>query len=292
MLFAKPSLTIDQQIDLAISRGLVIEDRVRASRWLKRVSYYRISAYFPHVKKPLSEDFCEGTRFEQIVELYKFDCRLRLLLLQAIERIEVAVRTAVTYKIALTYGPFGHVDRNNFAASFDHGRFMAELSDEERRSDEIFVRAYRAKYPDEPHLPVWMATELISFGTLSLLYKSLHPDLQRKIADSFGVQGDILKNWLHCLCYIRNNCAHHKTTWDREMAIKCVIPRRWPYICATNKWIYSVLLMTNHLVSAVAPKCRWKDRLILLILGSGINVAAMGFPRDWTSLPPWNISRF
>jgi abortive infection bacteriophage resistance protein len=235
MHFLKPASTVDQQIALLISRGLAIPDRGRASRWLNRVSYYRMSAYFAHFRQPDSENFRGGTCFEQVVALYKFDGRLRMLLLQSTQRIEIAVRTAVTYKIALNYGPFGHLNRDNFATSFDHDKFMDELSEEEKRSDEKFVKVYRKKCPLELHLPVWMATELISFGALSRLYKGLNPDIQREIAATFGVQGDILKNWLHCICYIRNNCAHHKTTWDREMTIKPVIPNRWPYSCVTNR---------------------------------------------------------
>jgi abortive infection bacteriophage resistance protein len=220
--------------------------------------------------------------------LYTFDCRLRLLLLQATERVEIAFRTAVTYQIAINYGPFGHVNSANFAPDFKHTRFMQELADEEARSREEFVAAYRLKYHREPDLPVWKATELISFGTVSLLYKHMRPDLQRAIAATFGVSGDVLKNWMHTISYVRNKSAHHCRMWNRKLAIRPVIPRRWTYDCPNNALIYSVLLVLNDLILRVSPESRWKDRLINLFLDfRRIDLRAMGFPADWLHQQPW-----
>jgi abortive infection bacteriophage resistance protein len=98
MRYTKPPLTFSEQHDLMIARGLCVPDRARAMRWLQNVSYYRLSAYFLPFKK--GELFRQGATFDQIAALYIFDRKLRLILLDAIERIEVALRTALTCEIA------------------------------------------------------------------------------------------------------------------------------------------------------------------------------------------------
>src|SRR5687767_3304096 len=110
MHYNKPALSFEAQITQLEERGLIIEDHDRARRWLSRVSYYRLSAYFLPFKVQGQDRFQEGASLGQICDLYNFDRRLRLLLLDAIERIEVALRTALTYEIAHRYGPFGHTD--------------------------------------------------------------------------------------------------------------------------------------------------------------------------------------
>ena len=269
-------------------RGLAVNDPQRALGWLKRVSYYRFSAYFIPFKDITTNRFKSGSEFSQIAELYKFDSRLRLLILQAIERVEIALRTALTYRIAHTYGPFGHVLSTNFSPSFDHAKFMQELSVEETRSRETFVQHYRSKYTSEPHLPIWMATELISFGALSLMYSAVRPDIQRTVATEYGIPGDILKNWLHTLSYVRNNCAHHKRLWNRELAIRPKIPRNWQYPVVNNERIYCVLIILQHFTSVICPSCKWRDRVVTLMDSLPlVDVKAMGFPNHWRTQRPW-----
>ena len=153
MLYGKSPLELKDQLALLITRGLTVNDPDRVLRWLENVSYYRFSPYFLPFKQAGKDQFQAGSEFEQIAELYKFDGRLRLLVLQAIERVEISVRTSITYQIAINYGKFGHVDKNNFAPDFDDARFIRELSEEEARSREDFVTHYQTKYATEPHLP-------------------------------------------------------------------------------------------------------------------------------------------
>jgi len=105
---------------------------------------------------------------------------LRRLVREALDRIEISVRAVITYEIGKDLGVFGYADRANFAAAFNHADFMKILRREEGRSTEVFIGHYRTKYTSETDLPVWMATELISFGALSKMYEHLRTSLRKK----------------------------------------------------------------------------------------------------------------
>jgi abortive infection bacteriophage resistance protein len=168
---------------------------------------------------------------------------------------------------------------------------MEEIEKEVNRSKEAFVMHYRSKYREEQYLPVWMVTECISFGALSTMYKGLPRDLQRDIADHFDLAEGALKSWLHTLSYIRNSCAHHNRIWNKKLSIRPSLPPRWAYLTPAPERIYAVLLIIQHLLSNIAPRCRWKDRLMTLILSHpDVSIAAMGFPANWKELSPWKVS--
>lgn len=140
MHYKKPALSFEQQYDLLENRGLTMVDRLRALRWLKHVSYYRLSAYLLPFKT--GENFNPGTTFEQVTALYVFDRKLRLTILDGIERIEVALRTALTYELAHAYGPFGYTDARNFDPGFDHDVMMTEVYEAEVNSRETFCLSF------------------------------------------------------------------------------------------------------------------------------------------------------
>lgn len=289
MHYSKPALTFDEQLDLLRQRGLSIPDADRAMRWLVKVSYYRLSAYFLPFKD--GDTFLAGTDFNDVAGLYIFDRKLRLLVLDAIERIEVAIRTAMTYEIAHAYGAFGHADPENFAPSFEHGRFMSELDVEETRAKETFASHFRQKYTSEPHLPVWMATELLSLGTVSKLYGALAPALKQRIAATYGVDEQFLRSWLHALNYLRNVCAHHKRLWNRQFAIRPRFPSRslaWPHHVPDNSRLYGMLVVLRHMLRVTSPGCRWRERLWeLLDAHPTVPMDAMKIPPDWRSRGLW-----
>lgn len=293
MRYDKPALTFEEQLDLLRRRGLAVADPERAIRWLRHVSYYRLSAYCLPFKE--GEAFRPGTDFDDVAGLYIFDRKLRLLVLDAIERIEVAVRTAVTYQIGHAYGAFGHADPAHFAPGFDHARFMDGLRKEERQSRETFVRHFRDKYTSEEHLPVWMASELLSFGTVSKLYDAMAPSLKQRISAEYGVDEQFLRGWLHVLSYLRNVCAHHQRLWNRQFAIRPRFPTRspaWRHGAPNNRRLYAMLVVLRHMLGVASPGCLWRERLLTLLdEHPAVPREAMGFPEDWQCRPLWREER-
>jgi abortive infection bacteriophage resistance protein len=289
MNYNKPSLTFHEQLALIMGRGLAIPDPDRAMRWLRHVSYYRLSAYFLPFK--CGEHFAPGVSFDSVAGLYIFDRKLRLILLDAIERIEVALRTALTYEIAHRYGPFGYTDPRNFDSRFGHDDLMSEVFEAEATSKETFVTHYRKKYRAERHLPIWMTSELLSFGWLSRIYGACHPQIKRKIAGKFSVQDAQFASWLHSLSYVRNVCAHHSRLWNRELAIRPSLPRPsagWPYHVPSADRLYCVLVIIRHLLLQISPRCKWSDRLFALLDGHPeMDLKSMHFPDAWRSSAPW-----
>lgn len=97
MRFAKPPASIDQQIDLLVQRGMDVPDRQRAAHYLRHLNYYRLRGYWLPFESGIADNgdhrFQAGTMFEHVLERYVFDRELRLLVMDAIERIEVSVRT-------------------------------------------------------------------------------------------------------------------------------------------------------------------------------------------------------
>jgi abortive infection bacteriophage resistance protein len=288
MKYGKPHLSYQDQLDLLIQRGLDCPDRDRALLWLKRIGYYRLSAYFIPFKNALEDNFLPGTAIEQIVGLYKFDSDLRLLVLEALDSIEISVRASITYHIAKELGVFGYADPVNFASTFNHADFMRILWRDEGRSTEAFIRHYRAKYTSETELPVWMATELISFGALSRMYEHLRTGLRKKIAHEFNLPQTVFVSWLHSLTAIRNVCAHHSRLWNRELAVKPELLAAWKAAGIQNQRFYAIAMIINALNATISPDSRWKERLKALFnTCPAVNLRTMQFPADWQTLPPW-----
>jgi abortive infection bacteriophage resistance protein len=213
---------------------------------------------------------------------------MRLLVMQAIEKIEVAVRATIVYEMSHRLGPFAYADAANFSPTFDHVKMMEKITDEKDRSKETFVSHYVATYTLEPHLPLWMVTELVPFGTLSMMYTGFSRNLQRTISNVYGVAEGAFRTWLHTLSYTRNSCAHHNRLWNRKFAIKPALPPGWPYLIPTNDRLYAILVVMQYMLKTIAPRCRWKDRIMALILAHPeVNRYHMGFPANWLELEPW-----
>lgn len=96
------------------SRGLIIQNEVAAIQTLKRVNYYRLSGdLLPY--KVDEEKYSDGLSFEQLMELYEFDTRLRSHLLAIFEYIEISMRSRIAYHLAHKYGNECYNSAANFS---------------------------------------------------------------------------------------------------------------------------------------------------------------------------------
>lgn len=211
MNYSKPAVSVVDQIAKLKARGLLINNEQKAASYLSNISYYRLRAYtypFQDNDNP-NHPFSSSISFDDIIKLYVFDRHFRLFVLDAVEKIEISMRTQVIYNWAMTYGSHWHLDSTLFRDSVQFAKSYARLSEEVRRSDETFIEHYKRKYSQPSDPPSWMSLEVSSFGLLSLMFKNLRNGQEKKtITKYYGLKdAGILENWMHSFSNIRNICA-------------------------------------------------------------------------------------
>lgn len=324
--YSKPHLPYDQQLNLLVERGMTYSDKGLVLRMLKRVGYYRLSAYSYPFRQPVNKlnpdgahdgranRFLNGTTFEQVAALYEFDRKLRSCLGTALETLELGLAVHVGY-VAGKRDPFVHLDRRFLdvaaCAKPDKGSLHQDVYEawldryERHRTEaknEEYVKHFALNY--ESKLPIWVATEVLSFGSLIRLFSLLEASDRTKIALLLGVKnGHALHGWLLSLNVLRNHCAHHGRVWNRVLAYP---PSRLPpkivqdeirhlaSIDDANRGkLYFMTALLAYLVIKIDPDSNWPRTLRTLIkkfpATAGITPqTAMGFPEDWELEPLWN----
>lgn len=309
MRFNKSPTTIDVQFALLIERGMQ-GDEALMRRWLETVGYYRLSAYWLPFEVPppdgqtRSKRFVPGLQFDTIVDNYVFDRKLRLLIMEAIERIEIALRSRWTNRLALAHGAHAHLDTAVFHSGYDHISLLATLSSRSKDSNEVFVEHYRSKYSAPFMPPIWIVTELMTFGELSKWFSiTKDPKIRGEVAKDLGLPSrEVLEGTLQLLAYIRNICAHHGRLWNRRTVKRLPYIKRYRddlVIVATTSesgvqhqpanQIYNALVVLIHMLRHQSSDTTFPQRVADLIqTRSTENQRAMGFPEDWGARPCWS----
>jgi len=299
--YNKPPLTIAEQVARLKSRGLLFDNETEASAYLFNISYYRLRAYtYPFQNNGDGEhNFSRNDiHFQDIIDLYCFDRRIRALIFNAIEKIEVAVRTKIVQVYAETSGDsHWYLDKKYYRFGYDE--LMQHIDTDVDRSNEDFIKHYKSKYANPSLPPSWMAIEVVSFATLSRLYQALKLDDRKKyIAKAFGLpKVEILENWLHSISNLRNCCAHHSRVWNRRFMVNVKLPYNTQYSfmdrCTINglraNKLFSVISCVAYILNIISPGNEFKTNIKRLLKSNCrlLSIKDMGFPKDWQSLPVW-----
>lgn len=305
MEYEKPWLSYEQQADLLIEDRGLIADRENLIRHLQEVGYYRLSGYWYIFKRcnaldssdAHDERFVEGTTFDDIWGLYTFDRQLRLLTLDAIERVEVYFRSQLAYELAKDTGPFGYLEPEHLPRLDDeeYYDFLERCEAQYSRSNEPFVRHFREKYGDDNELPpYWIMVNLMDFGTMLHLYKGASPKVRNALASRLGITTRVLKSWLVALNTTRNICAHHARLWNKGIGTRPIIPNKeknleWhePFPIRADRTC-GILTILSYLLEQVAPDTSWRTKLFnLLETRSADELDRMGFAEGWKESPLW-----
>jgi abortive infection bacteriophage resistance protein len=297
--FNKVSLTIPQKIAHLQAAGMTITDVPMVEHWLRHVSYYRLSAYwlpFENPKQQAGPRFQAGTNFDTVIALYQFDRKLRLMVLDAIERVEVAVRGGWAYALAHQGGPHGYLNAALYSDRKQFHENLSRLARDVGSSPETYVDHYRRTY-DEPAMPpAWMVAEMMSFGQLSRWLSSLSSrSLRNQIASPLSLDEKVLVPLLKHLSTVRNTCAHHGRLWNRGFLIRPILPNRPADLAATLEppthgpaLLHNSLVLIVFLLAKVDPASSWKTDLKALLASHPTgNLSAMGFPPNWEQRPLW-----
>ena len=285
----KPFLSLDEQIDLLQSRGLIINNREQAKSILKRTNYYRLSAY--SLTKRTNDVFDVNVSFDDIYTLYRFDDAFRNIIMKYSQIVEVALRSHIAYEHSRLHGPLGYMDASYFLDPSYHEKFIIKLTEEIDKSDDIFVDHYKENCNSV--FPIWSAIECVTFGTLSKLYKNLLTDDKNTISKNYyGVSREYVENWLQATVVARNIAAHGgRFYWRLLNSVRVKLPsalrtkfnnyRAFAYIFAIQH-----LLPTHSLASSLRY-----DLMILFSKYPYADIKMLGFPDDWNDILVNNENR-
>ncbi|MBO4698256.1 Abi family protein [bacterium] len=306
MEYTKTPISVEEQIEKLEKRGLNFSDKKSASEYLENISYYRLRAFtYPFQNNTDPEADHAFVRndiyFEDIIDLYVFDRRLRNLIFNELEKIEIAVRTklSLVYSVAANDSWWFKSEGIYQKGKEAYEKLMESIKSDVKRSNEDFIKHYKKKYSSPETPPSWMTLEVVSFGTLSHLYEMLkNTKEKRQIARAFGIADeDVFANWLHAFSNLRNNCAHHNRIWNRRFIINMQLPYNTtkPFIAKNdltqlkrNK-IFVLLCAIKYIADILSPGNSFKKNLISLLNDRHrlLTLKEMGFPADWEKLPVW-----
>lgn len=290
LLPPKPHKSVPELVQLIHSRGMQIEDVARAERKLAQVGYYRLSGFwFPcrqyligdggqvavsaQACKPVrAEAMLAGTSFDKVFELYLFDKRLRLLMLDALERVEIYVRTALAHELGyhnpLAYEDVGFIRPEQARDYTDkQGKRRNAWAEWTRRQQDQLSRCQEDHVLSHRHkgraIPIWVAVEAWDFGTVSKYYELLKGRWQNKVCERLGVSNaKVLRNWLQELNTLRNRCAHHTRIWNQSLG-KPVPVLAEPFFDAlalddnARSRLFGLVAVLGYLLRQIGPSSQW-----------------------------------
>ena len=293
--FQKPYTSARDLVCLLQSRGLTVTDPAKAGRYLEFIGYYRLSAYmYPLLQIPKEQHrYKPNTTFSQVIMLYRFDKKLRLLIFNEIEKIEVAVRSAiVNIGSDMMSNPFWMTDSSNF---IDAGKFrhtMDLIDAELHRSREDFIVHFKQTYSDA-YPPAWILAEVLPFGVITNIFSNIKTArIKKSIAHRFGLQVAPFESWLTIVTLTRNYCCHHARVWNKQNTIRPMLPNRiagnWITLPTDTLRIYFDLCIIKYFLNIISPNNDMKAKLSALLSAfPSVDGNAMGFPHGWENEPLW-----
>ncbi len=300
----KKSLSVQEQVASLKRRGMLLDTFV-ALDLFNKISYFRLKPYWWDMRDlDTNDDFLPGSNLTIVIQRYDFDRELRLILFEAIETIEIALRTKMINHLSITNGSLWYLDGNLFENKDLFTEHILDLKKEFDRSKDRIAIEFRSNnewIPDEiagDHPDAWVMFEMCTFGTLSKLYKNLKHQLPAKssIANEFGMYfSRDLSNWFESISVFRNMIAHHSRLWNYRLPKTPSWPKsmKEPWIrteLAQNMKKTPFFTITNmlYLCNVIRPDNHVKDRLKSLFTKyPSVKLMRWGFVDGWDKEPIW-----
>lgn len=286
----KPFKTYSQLVTIVESRGMLIEDSNRAERKLAQVGYYRLSGFSypcrdfdrdstgqvkicPKRKTPLRlNTFLPDTSFDKVFDLYLFDKQLRQIIIDAIERVEICLRSIIAHELShndplayedakfinpkwtQTFYPRPGQQRNSWLEW--QSRHIRKIN--ESREECILWHTKRGC-----PIPFWVVIEAWDFGTMSKYFEMLAGRYQNRIAAKFECSNpQEMIGWLKELNTLRNRCAHHSRVWNQKTSNTLTVtsvPRLQNLNLSENarSRLFGQIAVLWHLVNIIGPSSQW-----------------------------------
>ena len=205
--------TVAEQLEILKKRGLSIPDENKASVFLLNNNYYRISGYSLTLRS--HDVFYDGTTFQNIIDIYEFDYKLRHILLKYLEPIEVKFKSVYSHIFSQMYGPVGYLNKDNFTDDERYNIIIKKANDQiaKRIKSEAYLKHYINDLNQD--LPLWAFVDLLTIADISILYEISKKELKSEIQKVYSISAHILQKFMHSMTILRNLCAHGSRIYNR-----------------------------------------------------------------------------
>lgn len=288
----KDPKTVSEQVKiLRDNHHLIVDNDVEAEQILRKTNYYRLIAYGLGLTEPSNKEiYCSGVSFQQLIQTYHFDQDLRSLLYKPLECIEVQFKTQVAYYHVTKYGAEGYLSPSNFLSKTQKGSSITihqKVIDEfrieiDRQKMRPIVKHHQNKYGG--HYPLWVAVEIMPFGSVVSLFSVMLDDDRKAIANLYNCKPNYLNSWLQSIREVRNICAHFNRLYNMPL-------KQTPFLYSEHKQfqsnkLFPIILVLKRLLAGSREWSEFLEKLKNLILqnNSIVSLNLLGFPAEWVGI--------
>jgi abortive infection bacteriophage resistance protein len=259
----KPFKETSDLIALLAQRGLDV-DRPDSAAFLHDFNYYRFTGYsrqFQQNPKAGDDAYAPGTTFSEICEVIEWDAELRRLLGAALTVVELSVRARFAHEAGRLFGEnaFYLDDANYLAITPGLTHFIESMCSDLKRSKSPTVARYRQGDDDFSLVPIWVAVEVLSFGSIAKMMTYLADDsAARQVALSYSLAWVGFQSTIHAFAVLRNQCAHHGQIWNRKPNIVAPVPKKQrPREKYDHQGAYPGIIMLKIYIQRIRPGSTW-----------------------------------
>ncbi|MDO5788398.1 MAG: Abi family protein [Fusobacterium sp.] len=234
-----PFLTFEEQLDLFEKRGLKIKNRERALERIANINYYKLKEFaepFSKIDEETGEIRYENISFEGIILRFYTDKNLRMYFLDAVEKVEISLKTKIGYILGKEFKSLGYLKFNNWCNKEKYCIYY--LRDQEKEFKKkineyilsrptLAIKNFFEENKGQNDIPVWFIIELLTFGDLLKLYELMSNKLRKKIAEFYGLEAKTFESYLKNLKLIRNCSAHNGKIIDLKFKTIPSLKKEW-----------------------------------------------------------------
>lgn len=214
--------TIQEQISILESKGLIIDDYLFTEDILIRENYFFISGYrHLFLKSPKDRNFIKGTTFRELYALFNFDRQVRNIVFKNLLIIENNLKSIISYQLSKKYGfrEKDYLKPENFTKVPDKQRQLSDTLKKMKRQIKVNGAQHSATshyLKNYGYIPLWVVVKVLSFGIVGELYTVMKREDQEEIANIYDLSINNLLTYLPILSNYRNLCAHEDILYDHR----------------------------------------------------------------------------
>ena len=214
--------SIEEQIEILESKGLIINDIEKASNILLRENYFFLSGYrHLFMENYKDNDFIKGTTFDEMYAVFTFDRRIRNIMFGYILIVENNIKSIISYQLSKKYGykEKDYLNPENFNQDALKIRQVHDVINKMKRQIRVNGQQHSATMhylSNYGYIPMWILVKVLSLGIVSELYSILKIEDAKMIASEYGLENETLGIYLSILANFRNLCAHEDILYDHR----------------------------------------------------------------------------